>query len=255
MEVRPARPGVLRVCVHVPNAAAETDITALRLLLVADLLARTAELRGLQVLIALRFPDADVLSRQAGTMDHDAAALGIHPAAGRAGSGDASSLLGGPVDVHLVSQGTRPDPGWGALLVSVGAAHLEGVGGGAGAAGGGLLAGHEGDPLAIRLALMSFPGQRPAGLTGDELARARETLGHWRRQVARWAESPSGPIPAHIMEAAWQAFGDLDTGSALELLRELAADASIPAGAKFETFVYADRILGVDLARDIGRAG
>jgi len=27
----------------------------------------------------------------------------------------------------------------------------------------------------------------------------------------------------------------------------------VPAGAKFEAFVYADRILGLDLARDIGR--
>jgi hypothetical protein len=41
--------------------------------------------------------------------------------------------------------------------------------------------------------------------------------------------------------------------SALALLRGLAPDASVPAGAKFETFVYADRILGLDLAREVGR--
>jgi hypothetical protein len=41
--------------------------------------------------------------------------------------------------------------------------------------------------------------------------------------------------------------------STLTLLRDLAEDASVPAGAKFETFVYTDRILGLDLARDIGR--
>jgi hypothetical protein len=56
----------------------------------------------------------------------------------------------------------------------------------------------------------------------------------------------------HIADAASAAFNDLDTVSALALLRGLAPDASVPAGAKFETFVYADRILGLDLARDIG---
>jgi len=37
------------------------------------------------------------------------------------------------------------------------------------------------------------------------------------------------------------------------LLRGLAVEESVPAGAKFETFVFADRILGLDLARGIGQ--
>jgi hypothetical protein len=41
----------------------------------------------------------------------------------------------------------------------------------------------------------------------------------------------------------------------LALLRDLADDDSVPAGARFETFLYADRILGLDLPRDIGRLG
>jgi len=56
-----------------------------------------------------------------------------------------------------------------------------------------------------------------------------------------------------MAEAAGSAFGSLDTVSVLALLRGLLPDASVPAGAKFETFVYADRILGLDLAREIGR--
>jgi hypothetical protein len=71
--------------------------------------------------------------------------------------------------------------------------------------------------------------------------------------VAQWAESPSRPVPAPVAERVWAAFGELDTVSALAALRGLPADASVPAGAKFETFVYADRILGLDLARDVGR--
>ena len=71
--------------------------------------------------------------------------------------------------------------------------------------------------------------------------------------MAEWAESPSRPVPTAIAETAGAAFSDLDTVSALAMLRRLAADASVPAGAKFEAFVYADRILGLDLAREIGR--
>ena len=47
---------------------------------------------------------------------------------------------------------------------------------------------------------------------------------------------------------------DLDTPAALRVLRTLEQDTEIPPGAKFETFAYADQLLGLDLARDIGRA-
>jgi len=241
------------VCVHAPQAKAGSGITALRMLLIADLLARTAELRGLQVLTALEIsgPCAD----QAAALESAANALGIHPAAVRTSSDDVPSLLGGPVDVHLVSEGSSPTLGQGGLFVSVGVAPLDVADYCTDAAGGSLLAGHSQDPLAIRLALMSFPAQRPAYLTDDGLARAHETLAYWRLQVARWAESPSQPMPARIAETAWAAFSDFDTVSALALLRGLPADVSVPAGAKFEMFVYADRILGLDLARDIGQPG
>jgi hypothetical protein len=250
-EVRLARPGVLRACVHAPRAVAGPDITAQRLLIVADLLARTAELSGLQVLMALDITGAS--PEEAAAIDRDADALGVHPPAARVSCSDAPPSLGGPVDVHLVSQDADMDPGQAGLVVSVGAAQLEGADGGRDAAAGGFLTGHGYDPLAARLALMSFPNERPAVLTGDGLARAGETLADWRQQVARWAESPSRPVPSAIAEAAGVAFSDLDTVSALAMLRGLATDASVPAGAKFEAFVYADRILGLDLARDIGR--
>jgi cysteinyl-tRNA synthetase len=47
---------------------------------------------------------------------------------------------------------------------------------------------------------------------------------------------------------------DLDTPRAITVLRELEKDASIADGAKMETFLAADRLLGLDLARDIGKA-
>jgi hypothetical protein len=48
-QVSPAQPGVLRVRAYLQEAARDPDITWLRVLLVADLLLRAAELRNLQV--------------------------------------------------------------------------------------------------------------------------------------------------------------------------------------------------------------
>jgi hypothetical protein len=46
---------------------------------------------------------------------------------------------------------------------------------------------------------------------------------------------------------------DLDTPAALRVLAELAGDPGVPDGVKFETFAAADRLLALDLARDIGK--
>lgn len=251
-EVRSARRGLLRVCAHVPGPAGETDITWLRVLLVADLLARTAELHNLQVLTVLAF--AGQASAQVAAFERTADALGIHPPAARASVPEAHTSAGGPVDVHVVSQDTDVDSGQGGLAARVAAAQLRRVDDYGEAMAGGLLAGPGDEPLAVRLALMSLPPHEPADVTEDALVSARETVALWRRQVAKWAESPSRPIPARISEQVRAAFGDLDTVSALALLRDLGPDADVPAGAKFEAFVYADRVLGLDLPRDIGRA-
>ncbi len=46
---------------------------------------------------------------------------------------------------------------------------------------------------------------------------------------------------------------DLDGPAAVRSLHALAADAGLPPGAKFEAFAYLDRLLGLDLAREVGR--
>lgn len=231
-EVRPTRPGLLLVCAQVPGVT-EADLTGTRVLLVADLLARAAELGSLQVFYVLASEE------QQPDLEHAIDALGIHPPAARASSAEAEAALGGPIDVHLTSHGIQADNGSSGLVVPVGTAA-------------GLLAGD--DPLAVRLALLSFPYHQPADLTEEMLAEARATVGHWRLRVAQWAESPSKPVPAQIAGTVQSAFDDLDTVSALALLRSLEADSDVPAGAKFETFLYVDRLLGLDLPCDIGRA-
>jgi hypothetical protein len=240
-EVRPTRPGLLLVCAQVPGGAEAADLTGPRVLLLADLLARVAELGNLQVFYAL------ASDGQQPAVERAIEALGVHPPAARASLADAQAALGGPIDVYLASDGTPADDRMGGLVVPVGAArpHRE-----AGTAAD-LLAGDE--PMAVRLALLSFPYHQRADLTEQTLAEARATVGRWRLRVAQWAQSPSKPMPAQIAETVQSVFGDLDTVSALALLRSLEADPDVPAGAKFETFVYVDRILGLGLPRDIGR--
>jgi hypothetical protein len=241
VEVRPARRGLLRVHADVPAGADACDVTGLRVLLTADLLVRTAELGELQALATWAFGAR--APEQAAALECAADALGIHPPAVRAGSGGTTAA---PADVRLTGQAAAEDAedgGQGGIVVRVGAARMPG--------GTEQVAGH--DPLAVRLALLSSGYHQAAGLTEEVLARARDTLRRWRRLVAQWAESPSRPVPAPVAAAARDAFGSLDTVAALELLRGLAADDGVPAGARFEAFVYADRVLGLDLPRDIGR--
>jgi len=249
-EVRPGRAGLLRVGAYLGQEAGEPDWTGVRVMLIADLLARVAELRGLQVLTAVVFP-GDPPAEQ-GVAERAAGLLGVHPPAARASSARAPVMLGGPVDVHIAGP-EGVDDGSGGLVTQAGATRMCSAVSGEGdpvAAGAVPVEEH---PLAIRLALMSRSHDRGVELTGAVVARARETTEQWRNQVASWAESPSMPMPQHIRTELDAAFSDLDILRALALLSKLAQDTDVPDGARFETFVFADRVLGLELARHVGR--
>jgi cysteinyl-tRNA synthetase len=111
------------------------------------------------------------------------------------------------------------------------------------------------DPLALRLAFLGTRYRQQANLSWAEIAGAHKTLSRWRAAVAAWAEEPSKPMCAEVQQGVLEAFSDdLDTPRALQLLRAFEKDDTMPAGCKFETFAWADRLLGLDLARDVGRA-
>ncbi|MGZ6793690.1 MAG: CysS/YqeB C-terminal domain-containing protein, partial [Mycobacteriales bacterium] len=111
------------------------------------------------------------------------------------------------------------------------------------------------DPLALRLAFLSSRYRQQANLSWEAIGAAQKTLDRWRAAVAAWAEEPSKPMCAQVQEDVLEAFSDdLDTPRALQVLRAFEKDASMPAGCKFETFAWADRLLGLDLARDVGKA-
>lgn len=110
------------------------------------------------------------------------------------------------------------------------------------------------DPLALRLAFLQTRYRQQVTLGWETLAAADALLRRWRTRVAEWAESPSAPLATAYAERVRAGFDDdLDTPAALGVLRELEHDATVAPGAKFETFADADRLLGLDLARDVGR--
>ena len=117
------------------------------------------------------------------------------------------------------------------------------------------LAGRGLDPLALRLAFLEQRYRQQMNLTWDALASANRTVRRWRERVADWARSPSKAMCAQYVQQFTAAFDDdLDTPAAVRVMRALEKDSDIPPGSKFETFAHADRLLGLDLARDIGRS-
>ena len=110
------------------------------------------------------------------------------------------------------------------------------------------------DPLAVRLAFLGRPYRDDADLSWEALFTAGTTLLRWRERVAGWALSPSAPMPRRYADAVTEAFDDdLDTPRALRELQVLEADDDVPDGAKFEAFAAMDRLFGLDLAREVGR--
>ncbi|POX47655.1 hypothetical protein C3489_29270 [Streptomyces sp. Ru71] len=278
VEAAPVRRGLTRIEAHAPGH----DAASLRVLLVTDLLVRALELGGTPVWALLAG------HRERAELRASAAALGIRPL--EEAHDAVTGGLGEAQVVHVVGEGgiaveergtvagdggTAPD----GVRLAVGPVILADgdpgdrdpeVGAPEGVvaedvdlldqdrAGGlrvpGLPAGA--DPAAVRLALLSAPRTAPVRLDPQTLAVAHGTLTRWRRAVAGWACRPSRPVPDEVRTAlrtAWE--DDLDMPAVLDVLRRVEdAGPELPEGARFETYVYADRLLALDLARDLGSA-
>ncbi|MGP4095846.1 cysteine--tRNA ligase [Nonomuraea sp. KM90] len=110
------------------------------------------------------------------------------------------------------------------------------------------------DPLAVRMAFLEHRYRQQLNLTWDTLRAADRTVRRWRARVAEWSESVSAPLSQAHAERVEAAFDDdLDTPAALRILRELERDESVAPGAKFETFLHLDQVLGLDLSTEIGK--
>jgi cysteinyl-tRNA synthetase len=110
------------------------------------------------------------------------------------------------------------------------------------------------DPLALRLAFLQHRYRQQMNLTWAVIEGAQTTLDRWRSKVAQWATSPSAPIPENYRQQFLEAADDdLDTPRALQVLRAVERDLEPADGARFEFFAWADRLLGIDLARTVGQ--
>jgi hypothetical protein len=224
VDLDPGRRVPLRVLAHTGPAG---GTTALRVLLVADVLARTAETYGGQVLVAVVGPADPAL-------DAAASALGILPAAARGDSTpEAEEALAGRARVHVAAAGGET----GGPRMDVGQVHPDEVPAGP----------------AVRLALLGLDRRAPAELTPPALDAAEARLRHWRRAVAGWADSPSKPMCAEYVEHLQASLtADLDTAAYLATLDRLEAETVLPEGSRFETFAHADRVLALELTREVG---
>ncbi|MFE7033561.1 hypothetical protein ACFU9Y_24910 [Streptomyces sp. NPDC057621] len=235
----PARRGLTRVEARVERP----DATGLRVLLTADVLVRALEIGGTPVWTVLTGTEdrADLRAR--------ARTLGIRPFEDERDSGPGLGL--GEAQVLSVrarsdepaGSASTADEAAGVLRVEVAPADI-----------GRSVAQDDESASALRLALLARPRAEELRLDAADLADAEDQLKHWRGAVATWATRPSGPIPDPVREqlrAAWE--DDLDVPAVLGVLRKVETSGTVPDGARFETYAYADRLLGLELTRDIGR--
>jgi hypothetical protein len=258
--IRPGHQRELRVLAVAPALTdpGDPDVGALRAWLLADQIRRTAERRSLVPTVcevtAPGQPGAGPLAPGI------RAALNFYPPARIAPAGE-------PVDrtVEFAGGGTPAfdigtgDTGWvaGMDVIRYHAAATGAVSAGPSGDGPGKwseVTAADLDPLALRLVFTHRRYRDDLDLTWEILAAADRALAGWRRSVAQWANSPSAAMPARYSEAITAAFeDDLASAAALGELQTLADDGDVAPGAKFETFAAADRLLGLDLVRDVGR--
>ncbi|MEU6039307.1 hypothetical protein ABZ801_28280 [Actinomadura sp. NPDC047616] len=111
-----------------------------------------------------------------------------------------------------------------------------------------------GDALCLRLAVLRVHYREPAELE-DLSRRAGADLSRWRALMAEWARSPGRPMDRSYATRAQAALADdLDSPTALATLDRLAEDPDVAPGAKLETFIHLDLLLGLDLVSRIGWA-
>jgi cysteinyl-tRNA synthetase len=112
-------------------------------------------------------------------------------------------------------------------------------------------------PLAARLLFLQARYGKQFNFTWAALAGAERALQRWRSRMAGWAADPrAGTAPgcAGYEQDFWAAVDDnLDTPRALAVLAELEGDESLPPAARFTSLAAFDRVLGLDLAADVGQ--
>lgn len=102
------------------------------------------------------------------------------------------------------------------------------------------------DPLALRLVFLENRYRSQMDLTWETIATANETLRRWRALVNQ---------SIHAVPLAHEKFlealcSDLDTPRAIQIIRAIEKDSLLSVNEKVGHFLFADLVLGLDLARE-----
>lgn len=210
------------------------DATGLRVLTCADVLVRALEVGSNPVWATLTSAEDP---GEADRLRTTAAALGIRPFEEHHAAGT------GPEATRTVEVLAADGTGTGAVRFEVAPVGT----------GGDPVPSPE-DPTVLRLALLARHRGQAIQLDAAALADAGSTLKRWRAAVAGWATRPSKPVPDDVrrrLRTAWE--DDLDIPAVLDVLRWMET-SDVAEGARFESYAYADRLLGLELTREIGSA-
>ena len=112
------------------------------------------------------------------------------------------------------------------------------------------------EPLAARLLFLQSRYRAQMNFTLDALGAAERTLARWRRLVAGWAAGPA-PRSADQTDAFEKRFldalnDDLDTPTVMALVSEVVSTPALAPGDKAGLLLGWDRVLGLDLDREVG---
>ncbi len=102
------------------------------------------------------------------------------------------------------------------------------------------------DPLAARLCFLENRFRSQMDLTWTSLASAHSTLGKWRKKMLQWGDSQEIFEDDEFLNAMEN---DLDTPRALQRIRTIEKNTEISDAQKRATFLYADKVLALDLSR------
>jgi len=100
------------------------------------------------------------------------------------------------------------------------------------------------DPLSVRLCFLENRYRSQMDLTWASIEAADATLKRWRKKIKSWGNQ----LPQKDEEFLTIIDNDLDTPKAVQYLRTLEKNENSPNRAAL--FLYADQILGLDLARE-----
>ena len=104
------------------------------------------------------------------------------------------------------------------------------------------------DPLALRFLFLENHYRTQMNLTWESIEAADTTLKRWRKKVAAWPKE--GVVRPEYLAKILESFSDdLDTASAMLLLRKLEREDSVSENDKRATFIVADELLGLELER------